>query len=262
MSTLPSIITQVSRDEESTINSPRRTVSIPNDKKKKKGLFSRLFSCCTQASESDDNYSSVPPPSSSGGGSAQGAGVGSGGSGTALLGPPRPEDVGKKCLILDLDETLVHSSFKPVPNADFVVPVEIEGQVHQVYVLKRPGVDDFMKRVGELYEVVVFTASLAKYADPVLDLLDKHKVVRFRLFREACSNHKGNYVKDLGLIGRPLKDTIIIDNSPLSYLFNPENAVPIESWFDDPNDNHLIELLPYLEQLTKVDDVMTVLDQR
>jgi len=128
--------------------------------------------------------------------------------------------------------------------------------------LKRPGVDDFMKRVGELYEVVVFTASLAKYADPVLDLLDKHKVVRFRLFREACSNHKGNYVKDLGLIGRPLKDTIIIDNSPLSYLFNPENAVPIESWFDDPNDNHLIELLPYLDQLTKVDDVMTVLDQK
>jgi len=125
---IPSIITQVSRDEESVINSPRRTVSVHNDqnKKKKKGFFSRLFSCCTQASESDDNYSSAPAPSSSGGGgSGSGGGVGSGGSGTALLGPPRPEDVGKKCLILDLDETLVHSSFKPVPNADFVVPVEI-----------------------------------------------------------------------------------------------------------------------------------------
>jgi hypothetical protein len=34
--------------------------------------------------------------------------------------------------VIDLDETLVHSSFKPVPNADFIVPVEIDGQVHQV----------------------------------------------------------------------------------------------------------------------------------
>jgi hypothetical protein len=32
--------------------------------------------------------------------------------GEALLPAIRPEDVGKKCLILDLDETLVHSSFK------------------------------------------------------------------------------------------------------------------------------------------------------
>jgi RNA polymerase II subunit A small phosphatase-like protein len=31
-----------------------------------------------------------------------------------------------------------------------------------VYVIKRPGVDQFMKRVGELYEVVVFTASVSK----------------------------------------------------------------------------------------------------
>lgn len=47
-------------------------------------------------------------------------------------------------------------------QADFTIPVEIEGQYHNVYVIKRPGVDQFMKRVGELYEVVVFTASVSK----------------------------------------------------------------------------------------------------
>ena len=47
-------------------------------------------------------------------------------------------------------------------QADFTIPVEIEGNYHNVYVIKRPGVDEFMKRVGELYEVVVFTASVAK----------------------------------------------------------------------------------------------------
>lgn len=65
------------------------------------------------------------------------------------------------------------SSLQPIPNADFIVPVEIDGTVHQVYVLKRPFVDEFLKKMGELYECVLFTASLAKYADPVADLLDK-----------------------------------------------------------------------------------------
>lgn len=51
---------------------------------------------------------------------------------------------------------------KVLERADFTIPVEIEGQYHNIYVIKRPGVDQFMKRVGELYEVVVFTASVSK----------------------------------------------------------------------------------------------------
>ena len=43
-----------------------------------------------------------------------------------------------------------------------MVPVEIEYHWHNVYVIKRPGVDNFLKKMGELYEVVVFTASLSK----------------------------------------------------------------------------------------------------
>lgn len=49
--------------------------------------------------------------------------------------------------------------------------------------------------MGEIYEVVIFTASLSKYADPVLDQLDIHRVVKHRLFRESCYNNKGSYVK-------------------------------------------------------------------
>jgi RNA polymerase II subunit A small phosphatase-like protein len=49
-----------------------------------------------------------------------------------------------------------------IPQSDYVIPVEIEWQWHNVYVIKRPGVDAFLKRMGELYEVVVFTASLSK----------------------------------------------------------------------------------------------------
>ncbi|ORX94296.1 hypothetical protein BCR34DRAFT_499353 [Clohesyomyces aquaticus] len=181
---------------------------------------------------------------------------------TSLLPAIRPEFNGKKCLVLDLDETLVHSSFKILHQADFTIPVEIEGQYHNVYVIKRPGVDAFMKRVGELYEVVVFTASVSKYGDPLLDQLDIHGVVHHRLFRESCYNHQGNYVKDLSMIGRDLKDTIIIDNSPTSYIFHPQHAVPISSWFSDAHDNELLDLIPVLEDLASpnVADVSLVLD--
>jgi RNA polymerase II subunit A small phosphatase-like protein len=50
---------------------------------------------------------------------------------------------------------------QPVPNPDYIVPVEIEHRWHNVYVLKRPGVDQFLKDMGEIYEIVVYTASLS-----------------------------------------------------------------------------------------------------
>ncbi|KAK9351370.1 HAD-like domain-containing protein [Lipomyces doorenjongii] len=180
----------------------------------------------------------------------------------ALLAPVADELKGRKCLVLDLDETLVHSSFKYLQQADFVIPVEIEAQYHNVYVIKRPGVDEFMRRVGHLYEIVVFTASVSKYGDPLLDQLDVHNVVHHRLFRESCYNHQGNYVKDLSQLGRPLEDIIILDNSPASYIFHPQHAVPVSSWFSDAHDNELLDLVPFLEDLAsdRVRDVSLVLD--
>nr|XP_032620353.1 LOW QUALITY PROTEIN: carboxy-terminal domain RNA polymerase II polypeptide A small phosphatase 1 [Chelonoidis abingdonii] len=178
-----------------------------------------------------------------------------------LLPEIKPQDASKLCVVIDLDETLVHSSFKPVNNADFIIPVEIDGIMHQVYVLKRPYVDEFLRRMGELFECVLFTASLAKYADPVADLLDKWGAFRARLFRESCVFHRGNYVKDLSRLGRDLSRIIIVDNSPASYIFHPDNAVPVASWFDNMADTELLDLLPFFEGLSKVDDVYTVLKQ-
>ncbi|XP_071603813.1 carboxy-terminal domain RNA polymerase II polypeptide A small phosphatase 1 isoform X1 [Heliangelus exortis] len=179
-----------------------------------------------------------------------------------LLPEIKPQDASKLCVVIDLDETLVHSSFKPVNNADFIIPVEIDGIMHQVYVLKRPHVDEFLQRMGELFECVLFTASLAKYADPVADLLDKWGAFRARLFRESCVFHRGNYVKDLSRLGRDLHRIIIVDNSPASYIFHPDNAVPVASWFDNMADTELLDLLPFFERLSKVEDVYAVLKKQ
>eukprot|EP00300_Choanocystis_sp_HF-7_P009840 c16666_g1_i2.p1 GENE.c16666_g1_i2~~c16666_g1_i2.p1 ORF type:complete len:302 (+),score=54.18 c16666_g1_i2:38-907(+) len=178
-----------------------------------------------------------------------------------VLPPLSPEDAknGLKTLILDLDETLVHSSFKPVPNADFIIPVDIEGNIHQVYVCKRPHVDEFLEAVGKKYETIIFTASLQKYADPLVDLLDKSKVVRGRLFREDCVFYDGYFVKDLSVLGRDLKRTIIIDNAPNSYIFQPQNALPCKTWLDDESDNELLQFIPVLLAIEKHDDVTKIL---
>jgi len=249
-----SIITQVSRDgisqQQDNNNIQNTTVEVETqDEVPKRNFLKRLF-CCFFKNQRGEGYKEDENAA---------AEVGIITDNTPLLPPPSPDLAGKKCLVLDLDETLVHSSFKPIPNPDFIIPVEIEEQVHKVYVLKRPGVDQFLQKLGPMFEIVVFTASLAKYADPVLDLLDSTKVVHHRLFRDACTNYKGNFVKDMSRLGRELKHILIIDNSPTSYLFHPENALPCETWYDDERDTELLQLIPILENISKVDNVCNYL---
>jgi len=258
MATPGNIITQAPRADsgQSSLIQTNNTVEVEStEDKPRKTLLQRL--CCCFFKDRSEAYQPSEPQ--------QEVPIATLSSTTSsdvlpLLPPPAPDMIGKRCLVLDLDETLVHSSFKPIPNPDFIIPVEIEEQIHKVYVLKRPGVDQFLQEMGPLFEIVVFTASLSKYADPVLDLLDATRVVHFRLFREACTNYKGNYVKDLSRLGRELKHTLIIDNSPTSYLFHPENSLPSETWYDDPADNELLRMIPILQIVAKADDVCKYLD--
>jgi hypothetical protein len=60
-------------------------------------------------------------------------------------------------------------------------------------------------------------------------------------------------------LGRDLNKTIILDNSPASYIFHPHNAVPCISWFDDTKDTELLDLIPYFEKLAAADSVYSIL---
>ena len=180
-----------------------------------------------------------------------------------LLPPPLLFDNGKKCLVLDLDETLVHSSFH-IPEAyDLIVPLSLpDGGVQNIYVAKRPGVDEFLAQVGNIFEVVIFTASLSRYADPVVDFLtegmnniSQTAVIRHRLYRESCLYLQGLYVKDLSRLGRDLSQVVIVDNSPASFLLQPDNGIPIKSWFSDTTDCELQYLLTSLNLLASSSDV-------
>ena len=69
------------------------------------------------------------------------------------------------------------------------------------------------------------------------------------------------YIKDLRFIGKPFKDIIIIDNNPMSYLYNLNNSLSILSSYGDLQDIELLKLIPLLKYLSKVDDITTIIPQ-
>lgn len=177
-----------------------------------------------------------------------------------LLPDKSSEYANKKTLLIDLDETLVHSGFTQYnPNipSDIILNVVLENKPRDIHVLVRPGVEEFLFRMSRRFEIIIFTASLSKYANPLIDILDKRKVCKYRLFREHCTFINGAFVKDLKKMNRDLKDLILLDNSPIAYAFHPNNGVPIKNWYDDKADRELYNLAPIIEFLSYVDDVRT-----
>ncbi|CAO3692975.1 unnamed protein product [Umbelopsis ramanniana] len=131
-----------------------------------------------------------------------------------------------KTLVLDLDETLIHSTSRGngVPGASgraHVIEVVVDKHACLYYVYKRPHVDYFLRKVSEWYKVVVFTASMSEYADPVIDWLDQeNRLISKRYFRQSCTLRGGNYLKDLTLVEPDLAKVCIVDNSPMAYILN------------------------------------------
>ncbi|ORY86699.1 NLI interacting factor-like phosphatase-domain-containing protein [Leucosporidium creatinivorum] len=195
---------------------------------------------------------------------------------TTISSAPRPPRLTPKTLVLDLDETLIHSTSRPhassYRNAGRsglkvrVVEVVLDGRSTVYTVYKRPWVDFFLRKVSSWYTVIIFTASLPEYADPVIDWLDGGDgmggMVGGRLFRSDCLHANGSYVKDLSVVDADLSRVCLVDNSPVSYAINQANGIPIEGWINDPADECLLDLLPMLDSLRFTSDVRRVLGLR
>ena len=142
----------------------------------------------------------------------------------------------QKTLILDLDETLIHSMSKGGRiGTGHMVEVRLTtsyagaggqmavGPQHPIlyFVHKRPHCDEFLRRVYKWYNLVIFTASVQEYADPVIDWLEsERKFFSKRYYRQHCTFRHGAFIKDLSSVEPDLSRVMILDNSPLSYMFH------------------------------------------
>lgn len=153
---------------------------------------------------------------------------------------PRNAKVPQKTLVLDLDETLIHSLAKggrmssghmvevklSTPMATSLTPgapPTMLGPQHPIlyYVHKRPYCDEFLRKICKWFKLVVFTASVQEYADPVIDWLEQErKFFQARYYRQHCTFRNGAYIKDLSAVEPDLSKVMILDNSPMSYIFH------------------------------------------
>ena len=190
----------------------------------------------------------------------------------------------KKTLLLDLDETLIHSFSRGTPRSlgssgNFhMIELKVNDVATLYYVYKRPFCDFFLKEVSNWFDLQIFTASVREYADPIIDWLESDivdhnthvagnsQVFTKRYYRNDCSYRHGvGYIKDLSLFfpkQDDLKNVIILDNSPVSYALHEDNAVMIEGWINDQGDRDLLNLLPMLYSLSLCIDVRYVLGLR
>ncbi|EJS43498.1 nem1p [Saccharomyces arboricola H-6] len=185
----------------------------------------------------------------------------------------------KKKLVIDLDETLIHSASRSTTHSNssqgHLVEVKfgVSGIPTLYFIHKRPYCDLFLTKVSKWYDLIIFTASMKEYADPVIDWLEGSFPASFskRYYRSDCVLRDGvGYIKDLSIIGSydengkgssssSLDDVIIIDNSPVSYAMNVDNAIQVEGWISDPTDTDLLNLLPFLEAMRYSTDVRNIL---
>ena len=152
-----------------------------------------------------------------------------------FLPPKRKNDLRDYCLVLDLDETLVHY-FEDETEA---------------YVKVRMGTEKFIKELSAYCEICIFTASTKYYADTVINGLGNHDLIDHRLYRQRTNMNGGVNIKDLSKLGRNLEKIIIVDNIEENYQLQPNNGINISDFEGDENDNELEFLLEDLLEIVK-----------
>ena len=194
----------------------------------------------------------------------------------------------KKILVIDLDETLIHTSFQKIQNPDFKIQLDsninrknsinknnnnnindipMPKQV-EAYIRIRPGVDKFLSQMSKYYDIYVYSASSKNYLNTIIKNIDKNNIIKQCYCRDDCimyvedyeedfdkPNNKYNYVKDLKKINKDLRNIVFVDNNTISFKLQEKNGIPIKSWYDDNEDLELYKLIPILKNLSGFYDV-------
>ena len=168
----------------------------------------------------------------------------------------------KKLLLIDLDETLIHSEFRNENNYKMLdlytkttkchcktFSYSDDNFVYYIDVFFRPYLKEFLRDVSNFFDLAIFTAAMKCYADTILDYIDpKKEYFQFRLYRNACIPIQQRlYIKDLRIIkDYDPSNVILMDNSLYSFMNQPSNGMLVNSFYSNHKDTQLISARNFL----------------
>ena len=132
-------------------------------------------------------------------------------------------------MVLDLDETLISSqrnfSYKIKNNIS-----NININLKKNKIILRPGLHEFLHDMKSLFELIIFSSGAKDYVDPIVKMIEKNeKYFDHILYRQHITvDENGDNVKNLELIGRDLKNVIIIDDISKYFKLQKENGICIK----------------------------------
>eukprot|EP01138_Halocafeteria_seosinensis_P012597 gb/GECG01012871.1/.p1 GENE.gb/GECG01012871.1/~~gb/GECG01012871.1/.p1 ORF type:complete len:275 (+),score=20.35 gb/GECG01012871.1/:1-825(+) len=158
---------------------------------------------------------------------------------------PEEDPIQRPVLVLDLDETLLRSTFNRPKSYDTTLTFEDGpgGSLSTVYTKKRPYLNQFLEAMSEIFDIVVFTAARPEYATRAVKWIDHDaRYIRRTLYRDMCTKYGVTYIKDLEKVGFDIHSTLIIDNRYNSFGLHPKNGIKCSSYYGDDHDRELLRL--------------------
>lgn len=164
-------------------------------------------------------------------------------------------------VILDLDETLVHATERPLPR-----PPDFVATRYLVYV--RPHLAEFLDGLRREHQVAVWTSAGREYAESVVSTIIPWKAeLAFFWCEDRCTPTFDPETREPGVVktlhkvrrrGYDLRRVLAVDDSPEKHVRSYGNLVPVRPYLGDPDDAELPALLRYLHTLAAVPDVRSV----
>lgn len=118
-----------------------------------------------------------------------------------------------------------------------------------MYIEERPHLREFLKAVSQIFDVYIYTAGNKKYANHVLDTIDKDKIIAKRFFRDNCRKENGMFYKDLKhlkRVSKTKKDMILVDDNTISVGNNYPYSIAIKEFEGDQSDKELVKVFEAL----------------
>jgi RNA polymerase II subunit A small phosphatase-like protein len=167
----------------------------------------------------------------------------------------------EKLLILDLDETLVFGTRKPLDRyPDFTV--------HPYGIYKRPHLDEFLRYCQVEFSTAVWSSSSPEYAARVVaHIFDSGNEPLFLWARDRCTPRFDPETKDFFWIkdlkklkrkGHALESVLMVDDSSEKLQRNYGNHIRVSPYFGASEDDELQLLARYLETIKKCDNVRVI----